>query len=66
MKHSWEMITNTCPLNLTAHPASSVPCGLSDGKPVGLMLIARHWDEPALYRAAEALESAGDWQKWGA
>jgi amidase len=66
MKHSWEMITNTCPFDVSGHPAISVPCGLSDGKPVGMMLVARHWDEPMLYRAGHAFEASGDWQQWGA
>ena len=65
MKHSWEMIGNTCAFNVTGHPAISVPCGLSDGKPVGLMLIGKHWDEPTIYRAANAFELSGDWQSWG-
>jgi amidase len=65
MKHSWEMIANTCPFNISHHPALSVPCGLSDDLPVGLMLIAKAWDEPTLYRAAYAFEQSGDWQNWG-
>jgi amidase len=65
MKHSWEMIANTCPFDVSHHPAISVPCGLSDGRPVGLMLVAKFWDEPTLYRAAHAFERAGDWQQWG-
>ena len=27
MQHSWEQITNTCPFNITHHPAISIPCG---------------------------------------
>ena len=33
MKHSWEMITNTCPFNVTGHPSISLPCRLADDKP---------------------------------
>jgi amidase len=29
MQHSWEQITNTCPFNITHHPAISIPCGLT-------------------------------------
>ncbi len=65
MKHCWEMIGNTSPFNVTHHPAISVPCGLADARPVGMMLIGKHWDEPTLYRAAHAFEQSGDWQKWG-
>jgi amidase len=66
MQHSWEQITNTCPFNITHHPAISVPCGFGEGeRPIGLMLVAKHWQESTLYRAADAFERAGDWQKMG-
>jgi amidase len=63
MQHSWEQIGNTCPFNVTGHPAISIPCGLGEGdRPVGLMLIGKHWQESTLYRAAHAFEQAVDWQ----
>jgi amidase len=66
MQHSWEQISNTCPLNVTHHPAISVPCGFGEGdRPIGMMLIAKHWQESTLYRAADAFERAGAWQKIG-
>ena len=40
------------------HPALSLPCGMSDGLPVGLMLVGRHYDEATLYRVAQAYEQA--------
>ena len=40
-----EMITNTAPFDITHHPAMSLPCGMVDGLPVGLMLVGRHFDE---------------------
>jgi len=52
-------VVNTAPFDLTGHPAISVPCGRVDGLPVGLMLIARHGGEVALYRAAAAIEAHG-------
>ncbi len=67
MQHSWEQITNTCPFNITHHPAISLPCGFGEGeRPIGLMLIAKHWQELTLYRAADAFERAGNWQTMGA
>jgi amidase len=57
-----EMISNTCPFDLTHHPAMSLPCGMVDGLPVGLMLIGRHFDEPTIYRAAYAFEQSTDWK----
>jgi amidase len=58
-----EMITNTAPFNITHHPAMSLPCGMVDGLPVGLMLVGRHFEESTIYRAAHAFEQSGDWKK---
>jgi amidase len=66
MQHSWEQITNTCPFNITHHPAISIPCGFGEGdRPIGLMLVAKHWQESTLYRAADAFERACNWQTLG-
>jgi aspartyl-tRNA(Asn)/glutamyl-tRNA(Gln) amidotransferase subunit A len=46
----------TVAANLVGLPAISIPCGLSDGLPVGLQLTARRFDEAALLRAAQSLE----------
>ena len=54
-------IVNTTAFDCTGHPAMSIPCALRDGLPVGMMLIARHWDESTIYRAADAFERSGDW-----
>ena len=56
------MIQNTAPFNSTHHPAMAIPCGMSDGLPVSLMLIGKHFDEPNIYRAASAFERAADWR----
>ena len=61
-KAAWEMLANTCGFDLTGHPAMSLPCGMADGRPIGLMLTARHWQESTIYRAAHAFEQSGDWQ----
>jgi amidase len=60
-RRSWEATRNTCPFNVTGHPAISLPCGMEDGRPIGMMLVGRAYDEAAIYRAAEAFERAGDW-----
>lgn len=49
---------NTVPINLAGVPSISVPCGLSDGLPVGLQLIGRHFDEATVLKAALAFEMA--------
>lgn len=61
-QRAFEMITNTAPFDVTGHPAMSVPCGMSDGLPVGLQIIGRRYDESTIYRAAAAFEQAGDWR----
>jgi amidase len=61
-QRAFEMLANTCCFDVTGHPAMTVPCGMSDGLPVGLMLVGKHCDEATIYRAAHAFERAGDWQ----
>jgi len=58
-----EMVVNTSGFDVTGHPALSVPCGMSAGLPVGMMLIAKSFDECTLLRAAHALEHSYDWTK---
>jgi amidase len=58
-----EMISNTAPFDITHHPAMSLPCGMVDGLPVGLMLVGKLFDEMTIYRAAHAFEQDGDWKK---
>jgi amidase len=57
-----EMINNTCPFDASGHPAMSVPCGMIDGLPVGMMLVGRKFDEPTVLRAAHAFETHADWK----
>jgi amidase len=53
-----EMIGNTAPFDVTGHPATSVPAGLVDGLPTGLMIIGRHFDDGTCLRVANAIEQA--------
>lgn len=53
-----EMLANTCPFDVTGHPACSVPAGHPDGLPVGLMLVGKRFDDSTVLRVAHALESA--------
>ena len=41
ISHGWNMLDNTAPFDMTGHPAISIPCGMSNGLPVGLMLVGR-------------------------
>jgi amidase len=51
-----EMIVNTAPFDVTGHPATSVPAGLVDGLPAGLMIVGRHFDDATCLRVAHTLE----------
>jgi aspartyl-tRNA(Asn)/glutamyl-tRNA(Gln) amidotransferase subunit A len=55
----------TLPVNVAGLPGLSVPCGLSEGLPVGLQLIGRPWDEARLLglaRAYEAVTAGAPWR----
>ncbi len=62
MYPGFDSVTNTAPFNITGHPAMSVPCGISDGLPVGMQLVGRWYDECTIYRAAAAFERDADWK----
>jgi len=62
LEHALGALANTMQFDLTGHPAMSVPCGMINGLPVGMMLIGRHLDEATIYRAAHAFEQACDWK----
>lgn len=44
------------PLNLTGHPAASVPAGLSEGFPIGMQVIGRRLEEATVLMLAAAVE----------
>jgi aspartyl-tRNA(Asn)/glutamyl-tRNA(Gln) amidotransferase subunit A len=47
----------TIPCNLAGIPGISVPCGMSrEGLPIGAQLLARHFREEDLFKAAAAIE----------
>lgn len=46
----------TCPANLAGIPALSMPCGLSEGLPVGLQIMAPRFAEQRLLNVAHTLE----------
>jgi len=47
----------TIPSNMAGLPSLSMPCGLSEGLPVGLQLIGRQFSENTIFRVAAALEA---------
>lgn len=52
------MLANTCPLDVTGHPACNVPAGLVDGLPTGMMIVGKCFDDVTVLRAAGAFEQA--------
>ncbi|HET7031322.1 MAG TPA: Asp-tRNA(Asn)/Glu-tRNA(Gln) amidotransferase subunit GatA [Candidatus Limnocylindrales bacterium] len=55
----------TLPVNMAGLPGISIPCGLSEGMPVGLQLIGPAWSELELLRLArayEAISAGADWR----
>lgn len=53
----------TIPVNLAGVPGISIPCGFSNGLPLGLQIIGKHFDESTVYRTAHAFEQATDYHK---
>ena len=51
-----DMTGNTSPFDATGHPSMSVPAGLSDGLPVGIMFTGRHGEDDVVLRVGHAFE----------
>ena len=56
------MLDNTSPFDVAGNPALNVPCAKSNGLPVGMMLVAKHFDDATLFQAAHAFEQHVDWE----
>jgi amidase len=46
------------PWNLTGCPTISIPCGMSEGLPVGMLIAGRFGDDAGVLQAARAFEAA--------
>ena len=53
----------TLPINIAGLPAISIPCGFSEGLPVGMQLIGPHLSEERLLEIAFAYEQATEWHR---
>ena len=55
----------TLPVNMAGLPGVSIPCGMSEGLPVGLQLIGSAWSEASLFglaRGYEAITADAPWR----
>ncbi|WP_257279792.1 Asp-tRNA(Asn)/Glu-tRNA(Gln) amidotransferase subunit GatA [Endozoicomonas sp. ISHI1] len=53
----------TLSVNLAGLPGMSVPAGMANGRPVGLQMIGRHFDESGLLNAAHRFQQVTDFHK---
>ncbi|MFH0936980.1 MAG: Asp-tRNA(Asn)/Glu-tRNA(Gln) amidotransferase subunit GatA, partial [Candidatus Daviesbacteria bacterium] len=51
----------TIPASLAGIPGLSVPCGFSEGLPVGLQILGKYLDEETILDVGEVYENATDW-----
>lgn len=51
----------TIPANMAGIPGISLPCGFSDGMPVGLQMLGKAFDEQTLLGVAHAYEQSEGW-----
>lgn len=58
-------LTDVCtlPINIAGIPAISIPAGFSEDMPVGLQIMAKPFNERALFRIGHAYEQTTDWHK---
>ena len=56
------MSNNTAQFDVTGHPSISVPCGMEDDLPIGMMITGRHFDDLTVLKVADAVERSGDWK----
>jgi aspartyl-tRNA(Asn)/glutamyl-tRNA(Gln) amidotransferase subunit A len=49
--------------SLAGLPALALPCGFSEGMPVGMQLVGRRFDEETLFRVGHQYQQATTWHK---
>jgi aspartyl-tRNA(Asn)/glutamyl-tRNA(Gln) amidotransferase subunit A len=61
-EHTLLRVQNTQPFDTISLPAISLPCGFTgDGRPVGLQIVGKPFDEAGVLRVARAYEDATEW-----
>ena len=54
----------TISVNMAGIPAMSLPCGFTSQKmPIGLQIMAKHFNEEAIFKAAYTYEQNTNWHK---
>ena len=56
--YEWDWIPYTYAFNLTGNPSASIPCGFSQGLPIGLMVTGPLYNDLAVLQACAAYEAA--------
>ena len=58
---AWQAFT--FPINLTGHPAASIPCGWSkEGLPIGMQIIGKMFQDLTVLQVSKAFEEVAPWQ----
>jgi amidase len=57
ISRAFEVVPNTAPFDVSGHPATTVPAGLSGGLPVGLMIVGKQFGDATCLRVAHAFET---------
>lgn len=53
----------TVPVNIAGIPAISLPCGLSNGLPVGMQIMGNYFKEDTLFNLAYSYEQSTNWHE---
>jgi aspartyl-tRNA(Asn)/glutamyl-tRNA(Gln) amidotransferase subunit A len=61
--NAWSWVTYTYAFNLTKNPSCSIPCGFTDGLPIGLMVTGALYDDLSVLQACRSYEEAAG-QTW--
>jgi aspartyl-tRNA(Asn)/glutamyl-tRNA(Gln) amidotransferase subunit A len=51
----------TLPANMAGVPGLAIPCGFSEGLPIGMQLFGQQFDEALLLRVGDAYQRVTDW-----
>ena len=51
----------TLPVNIAGIPCISIPCGFSEGMPIGMQVMGKALGEETVLRIAHAYQQATDW-----